>query len=325
MDASQGRQCSKRASVTAPSKSTQTAQRPDPSSARRSSVRSLRPLASMPGARLCGLRCGCRETACRTTRRPRRRRWGALARDHSDGCMRRHATPDPNMSGWAVLGMVLASPPDVCRWHADVAQLVAHHLAKVRVAGSNPVVRSRGPTGFIRWSGREARQRPAKPSTRVRIPSPPRSTAAPLRCSGRLAQGLERYLDTVEATGSIPVSPTLNVQVKGLLWVDAHFVTQGARIWPFRRSCMTKVCTSEFSAKPGWVSASNYSSPPSSGATGWTEPRRGRRCRCSVAMRPCSLLSTRGWSSTAPTPPSSRRTSGPGNPQPAGTRRAPRD
>ena len=27
---------------------------------------------------------------------------------------------------------------------ADVAQLVAHHLAKVRVAGSNPVVRSEG-------------------------------------------------------------------------------------------------------------------------------------------------------------------------------------
>ena len=26
--------------------------------------------------------------------------------------------------------------------HADVAQLVEHHLAKVRVAGSNPVVRS---------------------------------------------------------------------------------------------------------------------------------------------------------------------------------------
>ena len=26
--------------------------------------------------------------------------------------------------------------------HADMAQLVEHHLAKVRVAGSNPVVRS---------------------------------------------------------------------------------------------------------------------------------------------------------------------------------------
>jgi hypothetical protein len=29
--------------------------------------------------------------------------------------------------------------------HADVAQLVEHHLAKVRVAGSNPVVRSISP------------------------------------------------------------------------------------------------------------------------------------------------------------------------------------
>src|SRR5690606_41540765 len=29
--------------------------------------------------------------------------------------------------------------------HADVAQLVEHHLAKVRVAGSSPVVRSTGP------------------------------------------------------------------------------------------------------------------------------------------------------------------------------------
>ena len=29
--------------------------------------------------------------------------------------------------------------------HADVAQLVEHHLAKVGVAGSNPVVRSKKP------------------------------------------------------------------------------------------------------------------------------------------------------------------------------------
>src|SRR5689334_6928443 len=53
---------------------------------------------------------------------------------------------------------------------ADVAQLVEHHLAKVRVAGSNPVVRS-GSSRAISSVG-------------------------------------ERYLDTVEATGSIPVSPT---------------------------------------------------------------------------------------------------------------------
>ena len=31
--------------------------------------------------------------------------------------------------------------------HADVAQLVEHHLAKVRVAGSNPVVRSKQTAG----------------------------------------------------------------------------------------------------------------------------------------------------------------------------------
>ena len=66
--------------------------------------------------------------------------------------------------------------------------VVAHHLAKVRVASSNLVIRSsarssygvirkatttRGPNP-TRWRGRAARHRPAKPFTRVRIPSPPR-------------------------------------------------------------------------------------------------------------------------------------------------------
>ena len=37
--------------------------------------------------------------------------------------------------------------------HADVAQLVAHHLAKVRVAGSNPVVRSKMPDTPSGWHG----------------------------------------------------------------------------------------------------------------------------------------------------------------------------
>ena len=62
-----------------------------------------------------------------------------------------------------------------CRsWRADVAQLVAHHLAKVRVAGSNPVIRSKVQWHQSqRWSGRVVRQRPAKPCTRVRFPSPP--------------------------------------------------------------------------------------------------------------------------------------------------------
>ena len=65
---------------------------------------------------------------------------------------------------------------------ADVAQLVEHHLAKVDVASSNLVVRSQDTVtamalfdpALTRWVGREARQRPAKPYTRVRIPYPPR-------------------------------------------------------------------------------------------------------------------------------------------------------
>ena len=68
---------------------------------------------------------------------------------------------------------------------ADVAQLVARNLAKVQVAGSNPVVRShirrldcshkaQRSNGDILWSGgREARQGTANPSTRVQIPSRP--------------------------------------------------------------------------------------------------------------------------------------------------------
>ena len=42
---------------------------------------------------------------------------------------------------------------------ADVAQLVAHHLAKVRVAGSNPVIRSRvqvASTPAVEWPSGEA-------------------------------------------------------------------------------------------------------------------------------------------------------------------------
>ena len=105
--------------------------------------------------------------------------------------------------------------------NADVAQLVEHHLAKVRVAGSNPVIRSgrqhllsnRGTSGSPegRWVGREDRQRPAKPSTRVRIPYPPRAVGV----------GVARFLHTEEVTGSIPVRPTkqlvrLNFRVRAV-------------------------------------------------------------------------------------------------------------
>lgn len=74
-----------------------------------------------------------------------------------------------------------------CKAKCGCGAVVAHHLAKVRVASSNLVIRSsvkltRGwstdwwpPSGglLVWWSGREARHRPAKPFTRVQIPSPP--------------------------------------------------------------------------------------------------------------------------------------------------------
>ena len=123
--------------------------------------------------------------------------------------------------------------------NADVAQLVAHHLAKVRVAGSNPVVRSmRAPVdpdgGLARWDGREARQRPAKPCTRVRIPFPPRGSntgrtlghddrvpfwtapGGPAVHARAISSAGERFPDTEEVTGSIPVSPTTFSQVTAL-------------------------------------------------------------------------------------------------------------
>jgi hypothetical protein len=141
--------------------------------------------------------------------------------------------------------MFLPSPGKPER-HADVAQLVAHHLAKVRVAGSNPVVRSERPSqtraGPARWSGREARQRPAKPSTRVQIPSPPRKRLYHLRAIG--AAGA-RFLDTEEVTGSIPVSPTYLAVREGanrrmLSPVDQHLRSLGLHChqvywWPIQR------------------------------------------------------------------------------------------
>jgi hypothetical protein len=80
-----------------------------------------------------------------------------------------------------LLQAVRPAPAGTYSIFADVAQLVEHHLAKVDVASSNLVVRSQDTVtvrffGILstRWVGREARQRPAKPLTRVRIPYPPR-------------------------------------------------------------------------------------------------------------------------------------------------------
>src|SRR4051794_19835238 len=99
------------------------------------------------------------------------------------------------------------SPGTTPERQADVAQLVAHHLAKVRVAGSNPVVRSERPpqvtcgVSSVEWPRGEATACKA-----VYTGSNPVSTSA-LRSRAIGAAGA-RFLDTEEVTGSIPVSPT---------------------------------------------------------------------------------------------------------------------
>src|SRR6202023_17693 len=89
---------------------------------------------------------------------------------------------------------------------ADVAQLVAHHLAKVRVAGSNPVIRSRVASGIKppRWSGRVVRQRPAKPCTRVRFPSPPPILTPQARLAQRESASLTRKRSLVQSQYRAP-------------------------------------------------------------------------------------------------------------------------
>jgi hypothetical protein len=96
-------------------------------------------------------------------------------------------------------------------WRADVAQLVAHHLAKVRVAGSNPVIRSRVQSHQPqRWSGRVVRQRPAKPCTRVRFPSPPPRFQA--RLAQRESASLTRKRSLVQSQYRAPRSTQVRVR-----------------------------------------------------------------------------------------------------------------
>src|SRR3712207_2286934 len=106
--------------------------------------------------------------------------------------------------------------------NADVAQLVEHHLAKVRVAGSNPVVRSEpralverlapacGGVAERRGNGLQSRLHGFK--SRLHLVSS-RSTSAEegpvARPERAIGAAVARFPDTEEVTGSIPVSPTI--------------------------------------------------------------------------------------------------------------------
>jgi hypothetical protein len=112
-------------------------------------------------------------------------------------------------------------------WRADVAQLVAHHLAKVRVAGSNPVIRSRVQSHQPpRWSGRVVRQRPAKPCTRVRFPSPP-----PTVCLARLAQRESASLTRKRSLVQSQYRAPMLMQVRGSSQFDLRVHAQYVPNW----------------------------------------------------------------------------------------------
>ena len=90
--------------------------------------------------------------------------------------------------------------------------MVEHHLAKVRVAGSNPVVRSEaipfGVTAVVDCglSGGVAERRGSGLQSRIHgFESRLHLVAHPTRAIGA---AVARFPDTEEVTGSIPVSPT---------------------------------------------------------------------------------------------------------------------
>ena len=88
-----------------------------------------------------------------------------------------------------------------------MAQLVEHHLAKVRVAGSNPVVRSEavGPTrctdngGVAERRGNGLQSRVHGFKSRLHLEQ---------HHERAIGAAVARFPDTEEVTGSIPVSPT---------------------------------------------------------------------------------------------------------------------
>lgn len=112
-----------------------------------------------------------------------------------------------------------SEPQGLIGKHADVAQLVEHHLAKVRVAGSNPVVRSERVSYLCRdrfFTGGVAERRGNGLQIRVH------GFKSRLHL-GRLAQLVARFPDTEEVISSSLVPPT----------IKDPFVRQGERIFPF--------------------------------------------------------------------------------------------
>jgi hypothetical protein len=121
-------------------------------------------------------------------------------------------------------------------WHADVAQLVAHHLAKVRVAGSNPVIRSKvqeASTPTVEWPSGEATACKA-----VHTGSIPVSTSKndPARLAQRESASLTRKRSLVQSQYRAPqfvqVRGSFRAEGRGPCPIRAQLVSSARRRCP---------------------------------------------------------------------------------------------
>ena len=119
--------------------------------------------------------------------------------------------------------------------------MVEHHLAKVRVAGSNPVVRSVAQLlvcfpelervgshgGVAEWRGSGLQSRIRGFESHLHLVSPRSTRGSPWAIGAAVA----RFPDTEEVTGSIPVSPTMFVQVTGLEPIGSRPLLSLGVVW----------------------------------------------------------------------------------------------
>src|SRR3954468_23925121 len=93
------------------------------------------------------------------------------------------------------------APVELSAHHADVAQLVAHHLAKVRVAGSNPVVRSAAPKG-VQWGPGPAAGWPS--GLGKGLQSPVRGFDSRSRLAGTMLNGSKQLGRLAQSGSALP-------------------------------------------------------------------------------------------------------------------------
>jgi hypothetical protein len=128
-----------------------------------------------------------------------------------------------DLCGYTLVDYRRPSRRATCRsWRADVAQLVAHHLAKVRVAGSNPVIRSK-----VQWHQPQTVEWPSGEATAckaVHTGSIPVSTSkkGPARLAQRESASLTRKRSLVQSQYRAPefLLVTAGIQVQLSLFMQ---------------------------------------------------------------------------------------------------------